>query len=172
MSSTAERKATSHRHLLGGVRKDVEARNGRVSRTRTHSSYIWSASVWHAFFSVSDINNNLQVYLFHSRCLVIAVMCYYCDVMCSLVDLFNTIPTIPIMIVSPCCSPRVKKKASANIKMKATLKNNSWDNYSFWCLNVFTAIDRLNVCKDIIDDKDVESDKSKIIIAVKTIINE
>jgi hypothetical protein len=53
--------------------------------------------------------------------------------------------------------------------MKDTLKKNNWINYDFWCLNVYTSINRHNVSKDIINDKDIESDKSKIITAIKIV---
>ena len=82
-------------------------------------------------------------------------------------ELFNNIPTLPVLIVSPCCMPRAKKKTPQNIKMREMLKTNTWCNYDFWCLDVYTCINKLGVRKDINDDKEVESEKSKFITALK-----
>lgn len=82
------------------------------------------------------------------------------------IELFNDIYTIPILVVIPCCMPR-RKKGSKVDKMRIMLKQNGWDGYSFWTLNLFGSIDSSNAIKNVECDNFMESVKCKIIWAHK-----
>ena len=83
-----------------------------------------------------------------------------------LIDLFNNISTIPILVIFPCCMPRRKKGNNVD-KMRLMLKNNGWDGYNFWSLDLFGSIQSSTSIKNIESDEYMESDKSKLIWALK-----
>jgi hypothetical protein len=82
----------------------------------------------------------------------------------QLVNLFNNIAEIGILILSPCCMP-LKKHGGQ--KINDLVRRTGWSGYNYWCLTVYTAIDSRIARRDMITDTTVESEKDITIVAIK-----
>ena len=104
-----------------------------------------------------------------------------------IIELFNKISRLPILVLSPCCMPRGKNGKKLSSKVRA----NKWNHYRYWCLYVYTAI-ATSICippatataldseslsallfspsviKDIVYDDEIVSEKNAVILAVKS----
>ena len=83
-----------------------------------------------------------------------------------LVNLYNEISDLPILILSPCCAPTRSKKNRV-LMTRERLKRNSWPSYGHWAFSVYVLIDHLSVLKDLVRDDLVVSEKNTFIWAVK-----
>lgn len=82
----------------------------------------------------------------------------------QLVNLFNSITEMGVLILSPCCMP-LKKHGGQ--KINDLVRRTGWSGYHYWCLTVYTAIDSRIARRDMITDKTVESEKDVTIVAIK-----
>ena len=84
-------------------------------------------------------------------------------------NVFNDLPSLSILVLSPCCMPR-KGKGGRNLMKR--LRENRWDSYSYWCLSVYTALNPFKCIRDMVCDSSIESEKSTIIWALKRDIDQ
>lgn len=80
-------------------------------------------------------------------------------------SLYNKLEHMPMLVISPCCMPRRKRKDKS--KHRDFIKKNGWNGYDFWCLSVFVGLDSFTSYRNIRQDMFVASEKNKYIYACR-----
>lgn len=101
-----------------------------------------------------------------------------------LCTLYNTISSLSLLVVSPCCMPRNKKsntthrlhlhtwnqrksdsqQTSGDDHIVTTGTSKEFSSYDYWCLSVYYQLDSKLLRRDMHDDEYVISEKSKYIV--------
>jgi hypothetical protein len=100
-----------------------------------------------------------------------------------LCTLFNAIPTLPIIVISPCCMPKNKKaNASHRIHLSKWSQRRGHEDrkdpirdgeeftsYDYWCLTVYHQLDatQRQIRRDMKFDECVLSERSRFIIGIR-----
>lgn len=86
-----------------------------------------------------------------------------------LIDLYNAIDALKILIISPCCLPTKSKKNRETFRYmtREKLKENKWELYSYWCISMYFLINQMSSVKNLVCDNLVLSPKNNFIWAVK-----
>lgn len=98
---------------------------------------------------------------------VIVIGLHLCGTLSArLIQLYNKMEFVPILIISPCCAPKRSKKVKV-FMTREKLNKNKWPAYGFWTMGLYVLIDKIQSVKDIVHDELILSDKNTVIVAIK-----